>query len=750
MKFIPTNGFESDSERIFWQALKAAFEDDAEEAFCWHRFPILGFRGQALVPDFLIMHRNWGLVVVEVKGCTIDQIRAIEGHAWYMTEDFYSDEIRPFDQAQNHMLSALDRLKRFRDSALLTSDGGCKVRGRAFVSLPYITELEWQGRFSENPSIGGNQIIFSDNLEAEALTYHFSSVGPRQPRLNDSDWHIALAFIKGSETIQVPPRKPTRRKGVRADQFREVEKQMNDYDLEQHRAAVQTPWGPQRIRGLAGTGKTVVLAKKAAHMHVTYPDWDILVTFYSRSLYSHIQNLISRFVQYYSKGEMSQPNWDRLHVRHGWGAANRPGVYRQVCSLLEHPFKAYTDALNYFGTSSGRVALDSCCRELLEAYEIPELYDAILIDEGQDFAEHFYRLCYSQLKPPKRIVWGYDEVQSLEALSVPTAEDLFGSDEKGQPLVSLDGSYDGDMEKDIVLYHCYRNPRPILVLAHAFGLGLLRENGAIQFIDSTEGWNDIGYEVRDAPPGKLQTGQKVTLHRPRHNSPHPLEGIAGYSELVEWHVFGNRDEEIAWIVENVTHNIDHEELKPHEIAIIALDSRSKVATKEYNSLRSQLAERDIRSIVGRETLDTFTQEGAVTITSAFRAKGNEAVLVYVYGFEDAAKDYGEEDIIRRRNKAFTAMTRSKGWLVLTGVGADAEKMFMELEAILGEPGCVTFTVPDMAKIQRNLETYENMRRRKKISQAQKSLKKFLKDMRDVDLDELSPEDRDMLRRLFGD
>lgn len=377
-------------------------------------------------------------------------------------------------------------------------------------------------------------------------------------------------------------------------------------------------------------------------------------------------------------------------------------------------------------------------------------YDAILIDEGQDFAEHFYRVCFSQLRPPKRIVWAYDEVQSLEALSVPTAEDLFGFDENGQPFVTLDGSYDGELEKDIVLYHCYRNPRPILVLAHAFGLGLLRESGAIQFIDSTEGWNDIGYEVRDVPSGKLQTGQTVTLHRPRHNSPHPLEGISDYRSLVEWHVFDNRTEELRWIVENVVYNIEHEELKPHEIAIIALDSRQKVAKQEYASLRSQLHEKGIRSIIGSETPDTFAQEGAVTITSAFRAKGNEAVLVYVYGFEDAAKDYGDEDIVRRRNKAFTAMTRSKGWLVLTGVGKDAENMFAELEAILGEPGSVTFKVPDMAKIQRNLETYENMRRRKKVAQAQKSLKKFLKDMRDVDLDELSPEDRDTLRRLLND
>jgi len=750
VKFIPTRGFNSDGERMFWQALKTAFEDDAVDAFCWHRYPILGFRGQSLEPDFLILHREWGLIIVEAKGCTIDQIKAIEGYTWYMTPDFYEDDIAPYEQARSHMLSALDRLKRFHNSALLSPGGNCKIVGHAFVALPMVKEADWQNKFEENPSIGVRQIIFQDDLNPEALRYRFSMMAPKQRKLSGDDWSTALAFMKGSETIQVTPRKPTSKPGVRAACFREVEKQMNDYDLEQHKAAVQTPWGPQRIRGLAGTGKTIVLAKKAAYMHIKYPEWDILFTFYSRSLYSHIQNLITRFVQYYSQGETSKPNWEKLHVRHGWGASSRPGVYREICGLLEHPFRPYGPALDFFGTSSGRAALDGCCREILEACDIPELYDAVLIDEGQDFAEHFYRLCFALLREPKRIIWGYDEVQSLEALEVPTAEDLFGFDEDGNPLVSLDGSYDGDIDKDIVLYHCYRNPRPVLIAAHVFGLGLLRKEGAVQFIDSTEGWTDIGYKVQDVPSGKLQTGQKATLHRPRHNSPHYLETVVGYDELVEWHVFESRDEELEWIVNDVVRNIEYEELKPHEVAILALDSRRKVVNREYQILRTRLTERGISSIVGSETRDTFTEEGAVTISSAFRAKGNEAVLVYVYGFEDVARNYGDEDVVRRRNKAFTAMTRSKGWLVLTGVGKDAETLFDEIAAILKEPGRVTFTVPEMKKIQRNLETYENMRRRKKAAQAQKSLRRFLKDMRDVDVRELSPEDRERLRRLLGD
>ena len=47
----------------------------------------------------------------------------------------------------------------------------------------------------------------------------------------------------------------------------------------QKKATLEVPDGPQRIRGLAGTGKTIVLALKAAYLHTQHPEWNILVTF---------------------------------------------------------------------------------------------------------------------------------------------------------------------------------------------------------------------------------------------------------------------------------------------------------------------------------------------------------------------------------------------------------------------------------------------------------------------------------------
>lgn len=57
--------------------------------------------------------------------------------------------------------------------------------------------------------------------------------------------------------------------------LREIDKQIANMDIWQQKAAMENIEGPQRIRGLAGSGKTIILAWKAAYLHAIHPDWDI-------------------------------------------------------------------------------------------------------------------------------------------------------------------------------------------------------------------------------------------------------------------------------------------------------------------------------------------------------------------------------------------------------------------------------------------------------------------------------------------
>ena len=81
----------------------------------------------------------------------------------------------------------------------------------------------------------------------------------------------------------------------RGAKLKRLEDSIATLDHRQNRAVVETVDGVQRIRGLAGSGKTIVLALKAAYLHTQHPDWRIAVTFNTRSLKGQFKRLITNF-----------------------------------------------------------------------------------------------------------------------------------------------------------------------------------------------------------------------------------------------------------------------------------------------------------------------------------------------------------------------------------------------------------------------------------------------------------------------
>ncbi|NEQ75929.1 MAG: ATP-binding domain-containing protein [Okeania sp. SIO2C9] len=383
--------------------------------------------------------------------------------------------------------------------------------------------------------------------------------------------------------------------------------------------------------------------------------------------------------------------------------------------------RTYLEAKNAFTHKEYSQILGNCCKELRELEDkTPQLFDAILIDEAQDFNFEFYKLCYDILREPKRLIWAYDEVQSLESLSIPTAIEIFGTHTDGTPVVELEGNYpDSEIEKDMILYHCYRTPRPIMVTAHFFGMGLLRNKGAVQFIPTPGGWEDIGYEVVS---GEFQPGKKVTIKRPEKNSPHSLEKLVPQGEkLVQYKTFNQRSQELNWVAAQIKKNVYEDELKPEEIVVISLDWKNM--ERDFGELQG-LLKPEVKAIISKNEI--FRQSNNVTLAGIFRAKGNEASIVYVIGFEQV--DSNPQLIVQERNQAFTAMTRARGWCILTGISSKAHILFHEIQKILASYEEITFTVPEPKTIQRNLDNLEYEKRRNRLKKGKELTSKLVEAM----------------------
>lgn len=245
-------------------------------------------------------------------------------------------------------------------------------------------------------------------------------------------------------------------------------------DANQNAAVVETVAGVQRIRGLAGSGKTIVLALKVAYLHAQNPDWLIAVTFNTRSLKGQFERLITSFVYEQTSEE---PDWTRIKIMHSWGAPSSQGIYYNFTKDNQLTYHDFRSAQGAFG--EGKEFSGATEEALNQAANIRGTYDAILVDEAQDLPSSFLRMCYSLLKPPHRLIYAYDELQSLTNVSLPGPEELFGNDGAGNPVVEFSAPVLGEPRQDIILEKCYRNSRPVLATAHALGFGIYREPGGL-------------------------------------------------------------------------------------------------------------------------------------------------------------------------------------------------------------------------------------------------------------------------------
>jgi superfamily I DNA and RNA helicase len=516
--------------------------------------------------------------------------------------------------------------------------------------------------------------------------------------------------IGGTPVLRKPPRNQVNTTGkTRSNVIDSLREKLYEIDLQQEHIGKEIPPGPQRIRGIAGSGKTVLLCQKAAHMHLKHPDWDIALVFFTRSLYDLITGLLDQWIKRFSCGEMQyDPKTNsKLRVFHAWGAKEQPGLYRIIC---EHHGKRPGTVQNTNERQPNRGLID-LSKRLLEEITIEPMFDAILIDEGQDLVaeddlkyqdkQAIYWLAYQSLRPAdsehpeqKRLIWAYDEAQSLDSLKIPTAPELFGIDTNLNKAVT--GSYKGGIKKSEIMRRCYRTPGQILTSAHAIGMGLLRPEGMLTGLTNQKAWKEIGYEV--VGDGKFISGRQITLRRPPENSPNPISEIWG-KPVLEFETYGSRQEEMKALAEKIMHNIVHDGLNPsRDILVVILGS-----TYEAMELETQIAgflmEYDIDVYIPtalklndlvpqypNHDPDKFWHEGGVTVSRITRAKGHEADMVYVVGFDNVARN---ENDVNFRNQLFVALTRARGWANLSGVGS--YPMYEEMRKVIASGESFTFT-----------------------------------------------------------
>ena len=696
-KFIATElfgGKGEEGERQVWNAVKRSFE--ARQCLAYWRYPIFTADKFRKEPDILIADFCLGLVVIEVKAIQIEQLVAIQGHRWQY-QNFYTDFGNPYQQAERQLFALLAYCDR---EPLLSK----QVWGKAIVALPYITQGEWRARgFDRLPN--SPPILFKEDLlDVEKLVKAIANCHAvvAGVELTPTQWELLLAVLGGT-ALYTPEYTQTKKIGAsRSKIIRQVRSRLNQLDLHQEAIAKQIPPGMQRIRGIAGSGKTVALCQKAALMSIAYPQWQIALVFFSRSLYSSLTRQVDCWIRYFTSDRLSyDADNSGLKILHAWGSKQQPGFYGTVCKAtgsipLSVPFTL---------SSPPHEALAEACLQLLENRIIPQMFDAVLIDEAQDLMadrwhyqqkQPFYWLAYQSLRPvnpvspqQRRLIWAYDELQSLGSLKTPEPVELFG-EELGH-LVT--GQYDRQINKTEIISRSYRTPQKIIMVAQAIALGLLRKKGLLTGSIYPEEWAALGWQIS----GSWELGNKITLTR--ISSPN-IMGELWTGEAIEFQQFSSRQQELTNIAHQIEQNLTQDELQPNSILIIVLGS-----TYEAASLLKQTAVFLINQgidiyIPGQRTynaIDPQTQDnpnqfwypGAIAISTIHRAKGQEADYVYLVGLDRIAQG----DDISLRHQLFTALTRTRAWVNVSGIGDYS--LYDELKQLITLKESLSFTVTNL-------------------------------------------------------
>ncbi|MEF7664376.1 MULTISPECIES: DEAD/DEAH box helicase [Bacillus cereus group] len=638
----------------FYAYLEGQFRN--RDSICLYKEPDYATNANVL-PTFTVLDKEYGIFVYKLYDYTSESLTSINDKFWEINGAKHRNDLIHFE----------DYCHKFEnDINMPTNEIFSEVNFHKIACFPLINKDEIAFELKRKSVT----VLFDDYRQYNIA----DNIGKEE--IDEEDWYKLNSIVQKanvlSKDVGFALEKPLTNLREAIAYNNQKIYQFDDTQLD---ASLTITDEAERIRGLAGTGKTVILAIKAARLHRKNPTAKIAYVFSTHSLYNQVRRLISK---YYQKITGNQPDWDYLKVLHGWGGRTTgEGFYYNVCrtngftplSVNQLKFEE-----SPFGTA---------CNRLLN-HNLKEEYDYVLIDEAQDMPLEFFKLVEKVTKSPKRIIWAYDELQTTSNIKIPDSVDLFGTTKDGKPKVPLNA------EHDYILKKSYRNHQEVLMLAFALGFGLYSDTGITQIIKDEETWNAIGFSAKTP----LVPSKRVEIERPKENSPNNINEDFPSAKMLTVNSYENRGEEIERVSTEIVRLIKEQQVNPQDIMVIDMDTKPK---GNLLAIQQILYKNNIGSVLPGliDGSKAFLIDDNVTLTTVRRAKGNEVPIVFVIGADRIYSFKNEYEKRILRNMIFISITRSKGWLYLSASeeeGKNLQEEFLRIEPDI-QKGIYSFTFP---------------------------------------------------------
>ncbi|CAK7009886.1 3'-5' exonuclease [Saezia sanguinis] len=419
-------------EKRFITALKKL----NDRYLCWYDIPA---GDEQFRSDFIILHPERGLLVIEVKDWRMDTI-------WSIGMDYacirkrngeISREKNPLTQAQNN---AFKLVRLLEDDPLLTNPKGHQYEGKLICPYAYgvvfsnITRKQFFDKgfdkvFPENLTICKDEM--SANMDAEVLQTRLWSMFrvPFQHALSASQ----ITQIRGTIFPDICL-------GTQQNLFDEVDdfSILNVMDEQQEQLARGMGDGHRIVHGAAGSGKTKILEYRAKFL-ASFPNKTVLVLCFGRPLRNRLHKNFA---------DMGLEEKITVMTFHQW---------------CLHQLEQFYCVVPEGDEDSGQFA-QACFKNAVENLEktlIPcGQYETILIDEGHDFKKDWFKLIVQMLHPlNNNLLVLYDDAQAI-----------YDKDKEQFSFSSVGINARG---RTNILRRNYRNTVEILTFAKAFAADLI-------------------------------------------------------------------------------------------------------------------------------------------------------------------------------------------------------------------------------------------------------------------------------------
>jgi hypothetical protein len=586
----------TEGEKRVFRFLREAARPD-KDFICWYEPPI-GSSGKE--PDFVLFGKKLGLLVLEVKDWTSKQIISYNPHQFTVRiSGKHEKKTNPDRQAKGYVNALKKRLSEIPE--FLSDDprykGNLKIPIGRMVVFPNISRDEY-AESGFKWFITSERALFKDDLDpaGEILcdetgykfskrlkeTFPFPFRGLSQREIEK------LSFVIWPDVqIDLPLRQ-----GAGKVSF---QKEVLALDEAQARLALRIGSGHQIIKGPPGTGKTLLLVHRCCQLYKYQPKAKrILLVCYNIALVSYLKRLLQE---------------------KGIGLVES-GV--QIFHFFELCSKILGEKIHYENEDNDyyNLIIDEALEKVNKGESRIAPFDAILVDEAQDFSNGMLMSILGLLAPKGDLVISLDPYQ-----------DLYRRETSWKSLGINASGHTHYLKK------AYRNTSEIFEFIQ-------------RFIGETSPKED---QMSLLPTDFIHHGDPPDIRR-----------------------FGSNEEIEAFLVKDISEFINQEDSKRSEIAVIYDDKVYGPSRFTYDnralpmrilnmlnscSIPTTWVSQDVRS---KEMYDITTDR--VSLISIHSSKGLDFDLVYLVGIDHIrSKEEAKDDLI---SLVYVAMTRAKYRLVI--------------------------------------------------------------------------------------